>query len=100
MSDDALFLTLPETGEQEDRLADAAFAQFDSFGRAGDAQPVGAGPRQSLRNRNSTMTIGVGFHHRQNLGLGSRTGSPSLRCKVALDGTQVVRQRAQSNLGP
>jgi len=39
---DALFFSGPETRENQDRLANAAFAQFGAFGGASYAEPVGS----------------------------------------------------------
>src|SRR3989441_12906260 len=91
------FLPRPESGQEQNRLADASLPQLRAFSRAGYAEPVGSGSCQCLSHRHGTMPVGVGLNH----GKDSPPTTPlPRRVDVALDGAEVVLECAQPNLGP
>ena len=93
----AAFLPRPESGQHQNRLADACLPQLRAFGRAGYAEPVGSGSCQCLGHRHGAMPVGVGLNH----GKDSPPTTPlRRRVDVALDGAEVVLECAQPHLSP
>ena len=86
-----LLLPRPESGEDQNAFADASFAQFDAFVRAGDAIPVHAGLLERFRNGHRAESIRVRFHDRQNFGL---------RPHVTANRAKIFQDCLQRNLHP
>src|ERR1700722_4634518 len=92
-----LFLARPESGEDQDRLANAGGAQLGAFRGAGDAEPVGAGLGQRARNRNDAVAVGVALDYCKDF---PPRGARALGIHVVADGAEIVRQRSQTYLSP
>ncbi len=89
--DQALFLSRPEAGENENPLADARFAELDSFVRAGDAEPFDASLLQGFRNRHRAKAIRIRFNDCEDL---------RLRADVRPNHLKIFQDRFQRNLRP
>ena len=72
-----------DTGEQHDRLFDAAVVQGDRLGQSGNRKCVGVA--EAVSDRRHTVTIGIGFDHRHDPGV-RRSGTNDL--EIMLEGAE------------
>ena len=81
------FFAGDETGEDQDGLADAGFAQADALFGAGDAEPVGAGFFEGFGDLGAAVAVGVSFDDAENF---SRRGALfRFRIHVGADGLKL-----------
>ncbi len=64
--ENSLFLARPEAGEDQDRFANAALAQFGAFRGASDAEPVGADLGEGAGDGNDAVAVGVALDDGEN----------------------------------
>ena len=95
--ENSLFLAGPEAGEDQDRFANAALAQFGAFRGAGHAEPVGAGLGEGARDGNDSVAVGVALDDGENF---PARAARARGIDVRADRAQIVRQRSQTYFRP
>src|SRR5208337_74424 len=64
LSDNPIFLALPDSGHQQDASLDAGAAQLHAFLGIGYAQPLGALGFEGTRALDRSVAVAIGLDHR------------------------------------
>src|SRR5262249_28159864 len=96
--EELVFFAGPETGEGENRFANAGFAYSFSFRGAGDAEPIGASPFKCLGDLRAAVAVAVAFDDTENFS--RRCALFVWRIHEVADGVKIVREGGERDFGP